>query len=131
MIYKESKLNVIDNSGVISVKCIRVLNSKAKTVGKVGNLILARIYIKNIDSLLKQKTLYYGLIIMIKQNIIRKDGIVIKFNNNCVLLFSNAYKFLGSRVFGVIMKEIFFFSTGSKKEKQKFLKILSLCDSVI
>lgn len=131
MIYKESKLNVIDNSGVVSVKCIRIINSKAKTVGKVGNIILARIYIKNIDSLLKQKTLYYGLIIMIKQNIIRKDGIVIKFNNNCVLLFSNVYKFLGSRVFGVIMKEIFFFSTGNKKEKQKYLKILSLCDFII
>ena len=131
MIYRESKLNVIDNSGVISVKCIRILNSKAKTVGKVGNLILARIYIKNIDSLLKQKTLYYGLIIMIKQNIIRKDGIVIKCNNNCVLFFFNAFKFLGSGVFVVIMKKIFFFSTGSKKEKQKYLKILSLCDSVI
>lgn len=130
MIYKESKLNVVDNSGVISVKCIRILNSKSK-IAKVGNLILTRIYIKNIDCLLKQKTLYYGLIIMIKQNVIRKDGIVIKCNNNCILLFSNLYKFLGSRIFSAIMKEIFFFSTGNKKEKQKYFKILSLCDSII
>ena len=106
MIYKETQLFVSDNSGIKSVKCIRILNLKSQSIGTVGNVALVRIYRKNKYSSLKKKLLYYGLIIMVKQFKFRKDGIIIKFKENRVLLFSNVYKFLGSKILGILTKEI-------------------------
>lgn len=131
MIYKETQLFVSDNSGIKSVKCIRILNLKSQSIGTVGNVALVRIYRKNKYSSLKKKLLYYGLIIMVKQLKFRKDGIIIKFKENRVLLFSNVYKFLGSKILGILTKEIWLNTSQNKKEKQKYYKILSFCNNIV
>lgn len=131
MIYSESKLAVADNSGAKFVKCVRILSSKNHDVGRVGSILLTRVVKKNHSKKLKKKVLYYGLIIMIKQQVRRCDGTTIKFTDNRVLLFSNTYKFLGSRVYGPLMKEIRLHLHKNKKEKQKYLKIMTYANATI
>jgi large subunit ribosomal protein L14 len=131
MIYSESKLAVADNSGAKLVKCVRILSCKNYDIGSVGSFLLARVVKKKHSKKIKKKVLYYGLITMIKQRIRRYDGTVIKFTDNRVLLFSNAYKFLGSRVYGPLMKEIRFNLHKNKKQKQKYLKVISYSNSII
>jgi large subunit ribosomal protein L14 len=131
MIYSESKLAVADNSGAKYIKCIRILSPKNYDVGTIGSILLARVVKKNHSKKIKKKVLYYGLIIMIKQQVSRYDGTTIKFSDNRVLLFSTAYKFLGSRVYGPLMKEIRLHLHKNKKEKQKYLKILSYSNSTL
>lgn len=131
MIRTESKLLVSDNSGAKTVKCIRVINSKNYNVGSIGDIILVRVVKKNHAKRVKKKLLYFGLIIMVKNSIIRQDGTVVKFNNNRVLLFSNSHKFLGSRIYSPLAKEIRSNLRIIKKEKQKYLKIFSYSLSLI
>jgi ribosomal protein L14 len=71
---------------------------------------------------------------MVKQQVIRKDGCIVKFAQNRVLLFSideTKNKFLGTRLYGGIMKELKFQIYKNKKEKQKYFKIISYANSIL
>lgn len=131
MIYPNTQLLVADNSGAKCIKCIRVISKKNTDVGSVGSTLLIRVVKKKHSKKVKKKALYYGLITMVKQLVKRCDGTVIKFKENRILLFSNTYKFLGSRVYGPLMKEIRSQVYKNKKEKQKYLKIISYSTSII
>lgn len=122
---------VADNSGGKYVKCIRIISSKIYLIGTVGDLLLTRVIKKKHSKKIKKKELYYGLITMVKQYVQRIDGTIVKFNDNRVVLFSNTNKFLGSRIYGPLMKEIRFYIHRSKKEKQKYLKIVSYASAII
>jgi large subunit ribosomal protein L14 len=107
------------------------LGSNTKSMGKVGDNILARVIKKTHSKKLKKKTMYFGLIILVKYFTKRLDGTILKFNANRVLLFSFNYKFLGTRVYGPISKNLRFYLSKNKGEKQKYLKILSYADTLI
>jgi len=71
------------------------------------------------------------MIIMISQYIKRKDGTYIKFTKNRILLLSKNYKFLGSRVYGITLKELKFQILKDQNKKQRYFKILSYSNSII
>ena len=125
MIHCETKLRVGDNSGAKITKCIQILNKKNYNVGHIGSLILVRVLKKSHSKKIKKKIIYFGLIIMLKQYNIRKEGIILKFVENRVLLFSNAHKFIGTRIYSPIMKEIKTSFRINKKDQQKYYKIFS------
>jgi large subunit ribosomal protein L14 len=131
MITLESIIHVADNSGARTVKCIKICSSGTKRFGYVGQLILATLKKKFNKQKVKKKTIYYGILISTKYQTLRKDGSVIKFSLNRALLFSKNYKFLGTRIYGSIMKEVKFQIFNDKKEKQRYLKTISYCKSVI
>jgi ribosomal protein L14 len=71
---------------------------------------------------------------MIKKWVRRHDGTYTKFEDNRVLLFSlnnQKSKFLGTRIYGAVMKELKFNIHRNKKYKQKYFKLLSYCNSII
>ena len=131
MINIQTKLHIVDNSGGILGRCIKIINSAKNTTGFIGSLILITIIKKKKKKKFKKRNVYYGLIIMISQYIKRKDGTFIKFNDNRVLLLSKNYKFLGSRVYGVNLKELKFQILKNQNKKQKYFKLLSYSNSII
>ena len=131
MIIPGTKLNVIDNSGAKLVKCIRVNQTKNHNVGIIGSVLLVHIIKRKHSRIIKKKDLYYGLVTMIQQDIIRKDGSVIKFYDNRILLFTVSHKFLGTRIYGVVLQEIQTNLKMNKKDKQKYLKVMSYSSSII
>jgi ribosomal protein L14 len=52
----------------------------------------------------KKKLIYLGIIVTTKFWSIRKDGFFIRFFFNKVLIFNLQFKFLGTRVYGLINK---------------------------
>lgn len=131
MIFPETKLTVADNSGAKHAKCIQILNRQNYNVGSVGNILLVRVVKKNHSRKIKKKTLYFGLVIMIKQYRTRKDGCILKFKDNRILLFSNVQKIIGSRIYSPIMMEVKTQLRMNKKEQQKYLKIFSYSTFII
>jgi len=134
MIFVSTKLGVADNSGAKIAKCIKIYGLGFKKIGHVGDLLLLTIKKAISKNKIKKKTIYHGLIVMVKQYNYRKDGSIVKFNGNRVLLFmsnDSNIKFLGSRVYGPLMKEIKFQIHKNKKEKQKYFKVLSYSKSTI
>lgn len=135
MIYKQTQLKVADNSGAHIVKCIKIIGTNKKN-GCIGNFILLTIKSKkqSTKKKLKKKLIYHGLITMVKQNIIRLDGTIIKCNQNRILIFVNSNsqtKFLGTRIYGPIMRELKYNINTSKKTKQTYLKLLSYTQIII
>ena len=105
MLFVESKLTVADNSGAKVVKCIKVFSSKKKV--NLGQVILVVINKKlaNKTNIVKKK-IYYGLIVSLKYPKFRQDGQYISFSKNSIVLLSNKFKLIGSRIIQVVSKEL-------------------------
>ena len=131
MINIKTKLHIVDNSGGILGKCIKILNAAKNKTGFIGSLILITIVKKKKKKKFKKRNIYYGLVIMISQYIKRKDGTFIKCYENRVLLLSKNFKFLGSRIYGVNLKELKFQILKDQYKKQKYFKLLSYSNSII
>jgi large subunit ribosomal protein L14 len=136
MISVQTKIKISDNSGGSLAKCIKVIGLGNKRFGAVGDLLLITIKKKKrkFKKKIKKRLIYYGLVIMVKKVIRREDGTFVKFDDNRVLLFSSndkKSKFLGTRIYGAIMKELRFHIHQNKKYKQKYFKLLSYCNSII
>ena len=135
MIQIGSCLKISDNSGIKLAKCIKVISlSSSKKIGHIGDLILITIKKYVASNKIKKKMIYHGLIVMVKRYTRRNDGSFISCNNNRLIVFSKNEvnnKFIGSRVYGSIMKEVKFNIYKDKKEKQKYFKLLSYFKSLI
>jgi large subunit ribosomal protein L14 len=78
-----------------------------------------------------KRIIYVGLIIGVSYWISRLDGSLIKFFSNRLLLFNKQFKFLGTRIYGSILKEIRIKNLTEKKNKKYFQKIFSYSSSAI
>ena len=135
MIQIGSCLRIGDNSGVKLAKCIKVRSSSgSKNFGGIGDLILVTIKKYVSSNKIKKKTIYHGLIVMVKKYIRRNEGSFIRCDINRIVILSRNEinnKFLGSRVYGSVMREVKFHIYKDKKEKQKYFKLLSYFKSII
>ena len=129
MIQIESQLRVVDNSGGKRVKCILVGKKGRKPVATIGMLIL--VVLKKISNQKKvnKKTKYIGLVVGVNYWLKRVDGTFVKFFSNCLLMFNKQFKFLGTRIYGSILKEIKI--TNLKENKKYFNKVFSYCSSIV
>lgn len=131
MIQIESRLKVVDNSGGKWCKCISVKKKGKRVFGTVGMLIL--VVLKNFSNRKKvnKRIIYIGLIVSITSWISRIDGVFIKFFSNRLLLFTKQFKFLGTRIYGTVLKELKIVSSKEKTNKQIFQKVFSYTSSLI
>jgi large subunit ribosomal protein L14 len=79
---------------------------KKKKIAVLGDQILVAIKKLDIKKKINKKDIYINLIICQKKLKKRKNGTFIKFDQNKSLLLSKTLKFLGTRVYGPIIKEI-------------------------
>jgi large subunit ribosomal protein L14 len=106
MIFVESKLSVIDNSGVKFVKCIKVLGQIGNPV-TLGSLVLVVLKQKGFSKTVVQlKKVILGLIVHLKAPTYRLDGSYLKFFKNALILMAPGYKPLSTRVLKPLVKEL-------------------------
>lgn len=121
MIFKQTKLNVIDNSGANKAKCIHTFHSK-----KIGSQILDPILvtIKSIKRYkkIKRKSIQLAIIVHTKNNFLRNIGGFIKFDNNNIILVNQTFLPLGNRINTPILLEF---------RIKRYMKILSISNIFI
>lgn len=105
MIQYKTILNIIDNSGIQTAQCIRVLGGYKKKYAYIGDLIL--ISIKNIKSKLyriktDKKVVLKAIIVQTKYNNSNKTGIILKFRQNSAILIDKQNNPLVTRIKGFI-----------------------------
>ena len=97
MIQQETILQVADNSGAKTVKCIKVLGGYKKKYAKLGDIIVISVQeLRNkarITSKVKKGEIYKALVIRTKKSIKKKDGTTLYSskktkNNNAVTLIN-------------------------------------------
>ena len=128
MILKSTKLRITDNSGAKWAKCIKILGNRIKAT--VGDMILITLSCFTNRKKVKKRTIYFGLIVSTRYWVLRKNGFFLKFNNNKVLLFSKQYKFLGTRIYGLLCKEVRL-KINNHTEKKHLVKILTYSTTFI
>jgi large subunit ribosomal protein L14 len=123
MIIIGTRLKVVDNSGGKIAKCIKIIG-KTKTA-YVGNIILLSLKKFINRKKINKRIIYIGLVIGIKFWIRRLDGVFVKFFSNRALLFNKQFKFIGTRIYGILLKETKSKNLKEKKYRTYFHKIIA------
>lgn len=106
MIQQETRLKVTDNSGAKEVLCIRVLGGSGKRYARVGDVIVASVKTANPAGAVKRKTIVKAVIVRTRDQIQRKDGSTIVFDDNACVIIGDDKNPKGTRVFGPVPREL-------------------------
>jgi len=106
MIQQESRLKVVDNSGAKEVLCIRVLGGTRRRYARVGDIFVATVKEADPHGNTKKKSVVKCVVVRTRDQIRRRDGSTIKFDDNACVLINDDKTPKGTRVFGPIPREL-------------------------
>lgn len=106
MIQQETRLIVCDNSGAKEILCIRVLGGTRRRYARVGDVIVATVKQATPNGQVKKKTVVRAVIVRTKDQIRRKDGSTIKFDDNAAVIINEDKQPKGTRIFGPVPREL-------------------------
>jgi len=122
MIQQESRVLVADNSGAKEILCIRVLGGSRRRYARVGDVITATVKQANPSGTVKRKSIIRAVIVRTKYPIKRKDGSLIKFDDNAAVVIGDDKLPKGTRIFGPVPREL---------RDYGYTKIISLAPEVL
>jgi large subunit ribosomal protein L14 len=122
MIQQESRLKVTDNSGAKEVLCIRVLGGTRRRYAHVGDVIVCSVKDANPTGNVKKKSVQKAVVVRTRNQIKRKDGSTISFDDNAVVIINDDKTPKATRVFGPVPREL---------REQGYAKIISLAPEVL
>jgi large subunit ribosomal protein L14 len=121
MIQEETNLVVADNSGAKRVRCIRVLGGHDKRYATVGDVIVVSVKAAMPNGAVKKGDVVKAVVVRTKKEIRRRDGSLVRFDENAAVLLNNQLEPRGTRIFGPVAREL----------REKFMKIISLAPEVV
>ncbi len=123
MIQQESRLIACDNSGAKEILCIRVLGGTRRRYARVGDIIVATVKTANPAGNVKRKSLVKAVIVRTRSPIRRKDGSVVRFDDNAAVILDEDRKSpKATRIFGPVPREL---------REMGYTKIISLAPEVL
>ena len=126
MIQQETILQVADNSGAKTVKCIKVLGGYKKKYARLGDLIVVSVKkLRNktrLTSKVKKGEIYKALIIRTKARTKRKDGSSFFFKKNYVSLINKQGNPIATRIIGSVSRRL---------KKKFFMKFISISAGIV
>ena len=122
MIQQETRLIVADNSGAKEILCIRVLGGSRKRYARVGDIIVATVKQAAPNGTIKKKSVVKAVIVRTRNQIRRKDGSTIKFDDNAAVVIGDDRQHRATRIFGPVPREL---------RDQGYSKIVSLAPEVL
>src|SRR5665647_1031705 len=102
MIQQETRLKVCDNSGAKEILCIRVLGGTRRRYARVGDIIVATVKTANPTGVVKRKSVVKAVIVRTRDQMQRKDGSTIAFDENAAVIIDDSKNPKGTRVFGPV-----------------------------
>ncbi len=106
MIQQESRLAVADNSGARELLCIRVLGGTRRRYARVGDIIVASVKNANPSGNTKKKSVVKAVVVRTRDQIRRKDGSTIRFDDNAAVLIDDNKEPKATRIFGPVPREL-------------------------
>jgi len=122
MIQQESRLKVCDNSGAKEILCIRVLGGTGRRYARVGDIIVATVKDATAIGVVKRKSVVKAVVVRTRDQIQRKDGSTIVFDDNAAVIIGDDKNPKGTRVFGPVPREL---------RDMGYSKIISLAPEVL
>lgn len=122
MLQERSIIKVADNSGAKVIRCFRVLGGTRKRYARLGDVLIGSVQIAEPRKQIKKKDIVKGIVVRTRNPIRRRDGTVLRFDENAVVIVDDKRQPRGTRVFGPIPREI--------KEKG-FDAIVSMAEEIV
>lgn len=122
MIQKESRLKVADNSGAKEVLVIKVLGGTRRRYANIGDIVTVTVKKAQPAGVVKKGDVVKAVIVRTKQGLRRKDGSLIKFDENAAVIIKEDLNPRGTRIFGPVAREL---------RDKNFMKIVSLAPEVL
>src|SRR5690606_19972616 len=101
-----SRLKVADNSGAKEILCIRVLGGSGRRYARVGDIIVATVKEATPNGTVKKKSVVKAVVVRTRDQIQRKDGSTIVFDDNAAVIVGDDKQPRGTRVFGPVPREL-------------------------
>ena len=122
MIQVQSRLRSADNTGAKRLMCIRVLGGTGRRYANVGDVIVCSVKEAAPGGTVKKGDVVRAVVVRTKSGIQRKDGSVIRFDENAAVILKDDGNPQGTRIFGPIAREL---------REKNYMKILSLAPEVL
>ena len=122
MIQQETRLKVTDNSGAKEILCIRVLGGTKRRYARVCDVIVATVKVATAIGIVKRKSVVKAVVVRTRDQIQRKDGSTIAFDDNAAVIIGDDKNPKGTRVFGPVPREL---------RDLGYAKIISLAPEVL
>ncbi len=122
MIQQESRLVVTDNSGAKEILCIRVLGGSRRRYARVGDVIVATVKDASPNGNVKKKSVIRAVVVRTTDQIRRKDGSTIKFDDNAAVIIGEDKTPRATRIFGPVPREL---------REMGYSRIISLAPEVL
>ncbi len=122
MIQQETRLTVCDNSGAKEILCIRVLGGTRRRYAGVGDIIVATVKQATPNGTVKKKSVIRAVVVRTRNQIRRKDGSTIKFDDNAAVIIGDDKLPRATRIFGPVPREL---------RDRGYAKIISLAPEVL
>ncbi len=122
MIQVQSRLKSADNTGAKRLMCIKVLGGTGRRYANVGDVIVCSVKEAAPGGTVKKGEVVKAVVVRTKSGIQRKDGSVIRFDENAAVILKEDGNPQGTRIFGPIAREL---------REKNYMKILSLAPEVL
>lgn len=124
MIQAQTMLDIADNTGAKTARCIRVLGGTHKRTATLGDIVVVAIQksIAGAPDAFRKGKVTRGVIVRVKKATRREDGSYVRFDTNAIVLVDTDGTPRGTRIFGAVAREL---------RDRRFMKILSLASEVV
>ena len=122
MIYRETLMNVADNSGAKKLLVINILGGSKRNFGTIGDVIVGSVKEASPHSNVKQGEVVKAVVVRTHKEVRRADGTYVRFDDNAAVLIDNQNAPKGTRIFGPVAREL---------REKGYMKIVSLAPEVL
>jgi large subunit ribosomal protein L14 len=122
MIQAQSMLEVADNTGAKTARCIKVLGGSRRRYASIGDVVVAAVQKAIPGGTVKHGEVVRGVIVRTRRPVRREDGSYVRFDKNAIVLLSADNEPRGTRIFGAVAREL---------RAKNFMKIISLASEVV
>ena len=122
MIQMESKVEVADNTGARIAKMIGVIGKGGNKSADVGDIITAHVREAIPTAAIKKGSVVKAVVVRTAAPIRRRDGTVLRFDGNAIVIIDKDGNPRGTRIFGPVAREL---------REKNFMKIVSLAPEVL
>jgi len=122
MIQGQTRLKVADNTGAKELMCIKVLGGSRRRYASLGDVITCSVKSAMPGGNAKKKEVVQAVVVRISKDYNRKDGSVIRFDDNAAVLIDKQGQPRGTRIFGPVAREL---------REKGYMKIVSLAPEVL
>jgi len=122
MIQMQTSLKIADNSGARRASCIKVVSAGRKKYAEIGDLVVVAVKEIIPESQIKKGEVVRAVVVRTKKGICRRDGSVLRFDDNAIVIVDANMNPRGTRIFGPVAREL---------RERNYLKIISLAPEVL